>query len=175
MLVTDENIKLNLCEGGIWIFNTHFIFSRITWGYGVLCSLCVISLMLQKPTSFHGFSVFKGLRPVLEGFNHDYNMHLKCRPVNIQIRVLCSKREPFRVLLPLLRHAVPINNGNCHLTIPIVMGRCDGGALPHAFHIGVFKFVKTIFTKIKHIYKESANIIEGCNVTFDTNDCWNFQ
>ena len=31
------------------------------------------------------------------------------------------------------------------------------------------------FTAIKHIYKESANIIEGCNVACDTNDCWNFQ
>ena len=70
----------------------------------------------------------------------------------------------------LLRHVVPLNDGNCLLTIPVVKGRFARGALPHAFHI-----VKTIFTKIKHIYKESANIIEGCNVAFDTNDCWNFQ
>ena len=28
---------------------------------------------------------------------------------------------------------------------------------------------------IKHIYKESANIIESCNVACDTSDCWNFQ
>ena len=33
----------------------------------------------------------------------------------------------------------------------------------------------TISTAIKHIYKESAHIIEGCNVACDTNDCWNFQ
>ena len=45
----------------------------------------------------------------------------------------------------------------------------------HAFQIGVFKFVFTISTTIKHIYKGSANIIEGCNVACDTNDCWNFQ
>ena len=31
------------------------------------------------------------------------------------------------------------------------------------------------YSAIKHIYKESANIIEGCNVACDTNDCWNFQ
>ena len=28
-------------------------------------------------------------------------------------------------------------------------------------------------TTIKHIYNEFVNIIEGCNVTFDTNDCCN--
>ena len=49
-----------------------------------------------------------------------------------------------------------------------------GAPLPHAFHIGVFKFVKTISTAIKHICKESANIIEDCNAAFDTKDCWNF-
>ena len=83
--------------------------------------------------------------------------------------------EPFRVLLPLLHHVVHFNDGNCRLTIPVVKGRCARDALPHAVHIGVSKFVKTIFTTTKHIYKESAHIIEGCNVTFDTNDCWNFQ
>ena len=54
-------------------------------------------------------------------------------------------------------------------------GRCARDALPHAFHIGVFKFVFMISTAIKHIYKGSANIVEGCNVACDTNDCRNFQ
>ena len=27
---------------------------------------------------------------------------------------------------------------------------------------------------VKHIYNESANKIESCNVAFDTKDCWNF-
>ena len=67
------------------------------------------------------------------------------------------------------------NDGNCRLTMPVGKGRCARDALPHAFHIGVFKFVFTISTAIKHIYKESAHIIEGCNVACDTNDCWNFQ
>ena len=47
--------------------------------------------------------------------------------------------------------------------------------LSQAFHIGVLKFVKTISTMIKHIYKESENIIEGCNAAFYTNDWWNFE
>ena len=88
---------------------------------------------------------------------------------------MSSKQESFHVLLSLLRHVVPLNDGNCHLTIPVVKGRCACDALPHVFHIGVLKFVKTISTAIKHIYKEYANIIEDCNVAFDTNDCWNFQ
>ena len=58
--------------------------------------------------------------------------------------------------------------------MPVGKGRCARDAPPHAFHIGVLKFVFTISTAIKHIYKESANIIEGCNVACDTNDCWNF-
>ena len=86
-----------------------------------------------------------------------------------------SKRKPFHELLPLLRHVVPLNDGNRRLTIPVVKGRCARDALPHVFHIGVFTFVKTISTAIKHIYKEYANTIEDCNVAFDTNDCWNFQ
>ena len=31
----------------------------------------------------------------------------------------CSKREQFRVLLPLFRHVVPLNDGNCRLKMPI--------------------------------------------------------
>ena len=88
---------------------------------------------------------------------------------------MCSKREPFHALLPLLRQVVLLNDGNCRLTMPVGKGRCARDALPRAFHIGVFKFVFTISTAIKHIYKESAHIIEGCGVACDTNDCWNFQ
>ena len=72
---------------------------------------------------------------------------------------MCSKREPFHALLPLLRHVAPLNDRNCRLTMPVGKGRCAHDALPHAFHIGVFKFVFTISTTIKHIYKESAHII----------------
>ena len=67
---------------------------------------------------------------------------------------------------------VTMHSGLCE---QYVLGRCARDALPHAFHIGVFKLVKTISTAIKLNHKESANIIEGCNVAFDTSDCWNFQ
>ena len=57
------------------------------------------------------------------------------------------------MLLPLLRHVVPLNDGNRRLTIPVDKGHSARDALPHAFHIGVFKFVKTISTAIKYISK----------------------
>ena len=78
------------------------------------------------------------------------------------------------MLLPSLRHVVPLHDGNCRLTIPVVKWRCARDTLPPAFHIVVFKVIETISTAIKHIYKESANITEDSNVAFDTNDCWNF-
>ena len=81
---------------------------------------------------------------------------------------MCSKGEPFHALLPLLRHVVPLNYGNCHLTIPVVKGRCAREALPHAFNIGVLKYDKSNPTTIKHIYNESENLNESCDVAFDS-------
>ena len=85
---------------------------------------------------------------------------------------MCSKREPFHALLPLLRHVVPLNDGNCRLTIPVVKGRCAREALPHAFNIGVFKYGKRNPTTIKHIYNESENFNGSCDVAFDSNNWW---
>ena len=84
------------------------------------------------------------------------------------------EREPFHVLLPLLHLMVPLNVGNCHLTMPVIKGRCACNALSNKLNIGEFKSIKNNFITIKHIQNESVNIIEGCNVAFDTNDCWNF-
>ena len=50
-------------------------------------------------------------------------------------------------------------------------GRCAREALPHTFDIDVFRPVKKKSTTTKHIHNYSANITEGCNVAFDTNDC----
>ena len=44
----------------------------------------------------------------------------------------------------------------------------------HSFNIGVLKPVKKNSATIKHIDNESANIIKGCKVALDTNDCRNF-
>ena len=86
---------------------------------------------------------------------------------------MCSKREPFHALPPLLRHVVPLNDGNCRLTIPVVKGRCARDALPHAFDIGVFKYSKSNLSTIKHINNESENLNESCDVAFDSNDWCN--
>ena len=84
--------------------------------------------------------------------------------------IWCSKRDQFRVLPPLLRHVVPLNDRNC-LKMPVDKGRRARDALPHIFDIGVFETVKKNSTATKHIRNKSANIIEGCNVAFDTNGC----
>ena len=102
-------------------------------------------------------------KPLQIGLNHYYNMTFsisphECKYSPLKRRLSCSKREPFRVLRPLLRHVVPLNDGNCRLTIPVGKGRCARDALPHAFHIGVFKFVFTISTTIKHIDNGSESV-----------------
>ena len=79
------------------------------------------------------------------GLNHDYNMTFsiaphthECQYSPLKIRTSCSKWEPFCELLPLLLHVVPLNDGNCRLTIPVIKGRCARDALPQAFHIAMF-------------------------------------
>ena len=89
----------------------------------------------------------------------------------LKTRIWCSKGEPFRVLLILLRHVVPLNDGNCRLTMPVVKGRCARDAQPHTFNISFFRSNKKDCAAIKHIYNESANITEGCNDAFDNSDC----
>ena len=53
-------------------------------------------------------------------------------------------RELSRVLFPLLHHVVPLNDGNCRLSIPDLKVRCARDALSQAFDIGVSKWGKTI-------------------------------
>ena len=93
-----------------------------------------------------------------------------CQYFPLKRRISGSKREPLRVLLPLLRHVVPLNDGNCRLTIPVVKGRCARDALLHTFHIGVFKRGKINYTPIKHLHNDSVNLTENCDVHFDNNN-----
>ena len=86
---------------------------------------------------------------------------------------MCSKREPFHALLPLFRHVVALDDGNSRHTILVFKGRCAREALPHAFKIGMFKYDKSNSTTIKHIYNESENLNESCDVAFQSNDWWN--
>ena len=92
----------------------------------------------------------------------------------LEMRLWGSKREPFRVLLPLLRHVAPLNDGNCRLTMPVGKGCWARDALSHTSNVGGFNSVKNNSHTIKYIYNESVKIIVGCNVAFHTNDCGNF-
>ena len=44
-----------------------------------------------------------------------------------------------------LCHVVPLNNGNYHLTMPVLKGRCARDALPDTFNIGVYKCCKQFY------------------------------
>ena len=74
----------------------------------------------------------------------------------------------------ILGHVVPLTDGNCRLTMPLVKVRYARAALPHTFTIGLFKSDYKHSTSKTHICNASANDIDGCNVVLDTNDCWNF-
>ena len=57
------------------------------------------------------------------GLNHNYNMAFLISPHGCPYspckwRSSRSKREPFRMLLPLLGHVAPLATGNCCLTMP---------------------------------------------------------
>ena len=58
---------------------------------------------------------------------------------------------------------MPLNERNHRLKKPVVKGRYACDAQLHTLHIGVFKSDANEYTP--YIYNESANIIEGCNVT----------
>ena len=83
---------------------------------------------------------------------------------------MCSKRVPLHSFLPLLRQVVPLNDGYCRLTIPVVKGRCAREALPHVFNIGLFKYGKSNSTTIKHIHNESEHFDESCDIALDGNN-----
>ena len=79
------------------------------------------------------------------------------------------------MLLSFLRQVVPNNGRNCHLTMPAIKECYACDVRPDTCNIGQFKSGKKNSATMKHIYNESANIIEGRNVAFDTNDWWNFS
>ena len=69
---------------------------------------------------------------------------------------------------------VPLTDGNCRLTMPIVKGHCARYTVPRTFDISVLNSGKNNSTTIKHIYNESANLIGSCTDAFNTNDLYNF-
>ena len=66
--------------------------------------------------------------------NHSYKKTFS----PFRIRILCSKRESIRVLLPFSRHVVPFRDEHCRRTMPVGKRRWARDALSHTFNIGVF-------------------------------------
>ena len=58
--------------------------------------------------------------------------------LHLKKRIWCSKQEPVHVLLPLWRHMLSLNDGNCRLTTPVVEGPCGRDPILHTFNIGIF-------------------------------------
>ena len=73
--------------------------------------------------------------------------NLSGKYTNIQIR--CPKQEPFPLLIQLLCHMVLLDDGNCHLTMPVIKGHYTWDALPHTFNNGMVKSFKKNLAKLK--------------------------
>ena len=83
-------------------------------------------------------------KPRQIGLNHNYNMTFLISPHGcpyspLRWRSSRSKREPFRLLLPLLRHVAPLSDGILLSHNAVVKRRCARDAIPWTFHIEVFK------------------------------------
>ena len=83
---------------------------------------------------------------------------LKARVVSCAPPIVLSRGAPSRWEL---------SPGN---TVPVVYGRYACEALPHAFNICMFKYGKSNSTTIKHIYNQSENLNESCDVAFESNN-----
>ena len=202
-----------------WLSNKLRNFTRFQfWWVSKGCPLLELPAVCVKMQNDNICSIFKGLRPVVEGVCcHNAQgrvQNRKSNPEDFSPKDLtyCSHKpecivttnpdrsilitiitwhfqfhhmnvgnihgkgayvleaKPFHALLPLLRHVVFLNDGNCRLIIPVIKGCCAHEVLPHAFNIGVFKYGKSNSTTIKHIYNESENLNESCGVAFDSNN-----
>ena len=100
-------------------------------------------------------------------FNHNYNMTFLISPHGcpyspLKWRSSRSKREPFRVLLPLLRHVAPLSDGKLLPHNAVVKGRCARDAIPWTFHIEVFKCDQDNSDTITRIGDDSVELLDSC-------------
>ena len=130
-----------ITASGVMIVHYSSSFSLST----LTCILCILI------STYYTYYLENKSRQI--SFNHDYNKIFSISPRKwwyspFDIRIWCSNQEPFRMLLPLLRHVVSLNDGNCGLTMPVKWSGARE-ALHHTFDIGVFKSVKKNSTTIK--------------------------
>ena len=74
------------------------------------------------------------------------------------------------VFLPLLRQMVRHKHGNDCVIMPIVKDAVLVTRRYLDFDIGLFKYSSSHLFTIKHIYNESVDSTEICDIIFDTND-----
>ena len=106
-------------------------------------------------------------KPWQIGLNHNYNMTFLISPHGCPYSPLKwqssrSKRQPFRVLLPLLRHVAPLSDGKLLSHNAVVKGRCARDAIPWTFHIEVFKCGQDNSDTITRIGDDSVELLDSC-------------
>ena len=60
-------------------------------------------------------------------------------------------------------HMVPLNNWNCHFTIPIVKEDCAHDTLPHGFNISMFKCIKCNQTYLQQVWDLNWQLLDSNN------------
>ena len=121
---------------------------------------------LMVPADFSG-QWLNDNKPRQIGLNHNYNMTFLISPHGcpyspLKWRSLRSKREPFRVLLPLLRHVAPLSDGKLLSHNAVVKGRCARDAIPWTFHIEVFKCGQDNSDTITRIGDDTVELLDSC-------------
>ena len=106
-------------------------------------------------------------KPRQIGLNNNYNMTFLISPHGcpyspLKWRSSRSKREPFRVLLTLLRHVAPLSYGKLLSHNAVVKGRCARDAIPWTFHIEVFKCGQDNSDTITRIGVDSVELLDSC-------------
>ena len=109
------------------------------WGTNLTTSVRCIELRTGIPVALH--SVWSCSSVMIPNITWRMLVHV----FSTERRIWYSRRGPSHVVLPLLRHVVPLNDGNCHPTIPVVKGRCARDAIPQAFGISVMKCGKQFY------------------------------
>ena len=89
--------------------------------------------------------------------------------LHLKSRIWCLKREPFHILLRLLRRMMALNDRICRFKMPIIKGYGVYVPQPQVTKIWMFKCVKSNSTTKLHAYNESANYIGSYTVHFNIN------
>ena len=88
---------------------------------------------------------------------------IHCLPVNSPHKgPVARKKFPFDdvIMFSLFRHMMPLDDGNCRLTMPVVKGRGTCDLQIGTTNTWVLRYGETNFLTTEDVYCESANFIE---------------